>query len=51
MHSNFSSLKGTLEAPFVPNLESNIDSTNFDKYPEDNGKEPDDDVSGWEIGF
>jgi hypothetical protein len=45
------SISGTLEAPYVPNLESNIDSSNFDKYPEETGKEPDDDVSGWEIGF
>jgi hypothetical protein len=45
------SISGTLEAPYVPNLELNIDSSNFDKYPEETGKEPDDDVSGWEIGF
>ena len=45
------SISGTLEAPYVPNLESNIDSSNFDKYPVENEKDPDDDVSGWEIGF
>jgi len=45
------SISGTLEALYVPNLEPNIDSNNFDKYPEETGKEPDDDVSGWEIGF
>jgi cGMP-dependent protein kinase len=42
---------GTSEAPYVPNLKSNIDTSNFDKYPEDDGPEPIDDVSGWEHGF
>jgi cGMP-dependent protein kinase len=42
---------GNLEAPFVPNLKDNKDLSNFDTYPDDNGSEPEDDLTGWDATF
>ena len=42
---------GKLEPPYLPNLKSSTDTSNFDNYPDDDEPEPEDDVSGWEIGF
>jgi cGMP-dependent protein kinase len=42
---------GFLEAPYIPNLKTNFDTSNFEKYPEDTGPEPADDISGWENLF
>lgn len=41
----------TLESPYIPNLKDNTDLCNFDSYGEDDNPEPEDDLSGWDVGF
>lgn len=42
---------GSLEAPFIPKVLDNTDLNNFDKYPEDDEPDPEDDLSGWDFSF
>jgi cGMP-dependent protein kinase len=49
---SWESLKNcTLEAPHIPKVKDNTDLSNFDKYPEDDGVEPLDDLTGWDFAF
>lgn len=42
---------GSLEAPYIPRLKDNTDLINFDSYPEENGPDPEDDLTGWDAHF
>lgn len=41
----------TLTPPILPNVNSVIDTSNFDEYPRDVDAPPPDDVSGWDADF
>ncbi|XP_045476208.1 cGMP-dependent protein kinase, isozyme 2 forms cD4/T1/T3A/T3B isoform X3 [Harmonia axyridis] len=41
----------TLTPPILPNVNSVIDTSNFDEYPQDGDAPPPDDVSGWDADF
>ncbi|CAF1524292.1 unnamed protein product [Adineta ricciae] len=43
--------KGTLTAPYIPKVENDADTQNFDYFPEDDSAEPDDDLTGWDKEF
>ena len=41
----------TLQVPIKPNIQSHLDTSNFDEYPMDQDGAPPDDVSGWDEHF
>ncbi|XP_044760115.1 cGMP-dependent protein kinase, isozyme 2 forms cD5/T2 isoform X1 [Coccinella septempunctata] len=41
----------TLTPPILPNVNSVVDTSNFDEYPQDVDAPPPDDVSGWDADF
>uniref|UniRef100_H2YVX8 cGMP-dependent protein kinase n=1 Tax=Ciona savignyi TaxID=51511 RepID=H2YVX8_CIOSA len=43
--------KGTMAPPTKPQVTSSSDSSNFDKFPEDDDTPPPDDLSGWDNDF
>ncbi|CAF1086523.1 unnamed protein product [Rotaria sp. Silwood1] len=43
--------KGTLIAPYIPKVEHDVDTSNFDYFAEDNLPEPEDDLTGWDKEF
>ncbi|CAF3062860.1 unnamed protein product [Rotaria socialis] len=43
--------KGTLAAPYTPKVEHEVDTSNFDYFPEDESTEPEDDLTGWDKEF
>ncbi|CAK8672036.1 cGMP-dependent protein kinase 1-like isoform X2 [Clavelina lepadiformis] len=43
--------KGTMEPPIIPKVSSSSDSSNFDKFPEDEDEPPSDDLTGWDTDF
>ncbi|CAF1025239.1 unnamed protein product [Didymodactylos carnosus] len=43
--------KGTLSPPFTPRVNTDIDTSNFDVFPEDDSGIPDDDLTGWDKEF
>nr|XP_018669813.1 cGMP-dependent protein kinase 1 isoform X1 [Ciona intestinalis] len=43
--------KGSMSPPIKPQVSSSSDSSNFDKFPEDEEEPPPDDLSGWDVDF
>ncbi|XP_059098243.1 cGMP-dependent protein kinase, isozyme 2 forms cD4/T1/T3A/T3B-like isoform X4 [Tigriopus californicus] len=41
----------TLNVPILPKIQSQLDTSNFDEYPQDAEGPPPDDVSGWDEAF
>ncbi|CAF4700625.1 unnamed protein product, partial [Rotaria magnacalcarata] len=41
---------GTLAAPYTPKVEHEVDTSNFDYFPEES-TEPEDDLTGWDKEF
>jgi len=41
----------SLQPPIIPNIQSHLDTSNFDEYPMDSDGAPPDDVSGWDEHF
>ncbi|CAF0957572.1 unnamed protein product [Adineta ricciae] len=41
----------TLVAPHIPKVEHDADTSNFDVFAEDEGPEPEDDLTGWDKDF
>lgn len=41
----------TLTPPILPEVKHVVDTSNFDKYPEDSDGLPPEDISGWDNAF
>jgi len=40
-----------LTPPYTPKVENDMDASNFDFFPEDECKLPEDDLTGWDKEF